>query len=339
MNNNTNNSARETNDDINPTQKPKHGTLYKITNGLLIINDCFKGVPRQFQESTRSDIGGFSIGAGNRMRRYLRECLSDYRIMLTLTYPGFYPGDGKMVKEHLRRFCQELKRYSSKRKDDPEKFSAFWFLEFQARGAPHFHLFVTHEFPHEWVANVWYQIVGSEDDRHLRAGTRIETIRAGKHGIMAYASKYAAKNEQKEVPEDYRNVGRFWGVYGRRAVMSAATFVDNNGRRADRLSRPMFMLTKQVNQYVSNGDVVLVARHVGSAVFAVLTHAAMAKIAARICQLACATSRSDNMLDDAELDYGEMFNLKYHDHINEITNTHTTIQELIELTARNRAAR
>jgi len=30
----------------------------------------------------------------------------------------------------------------------------------------------------------------------------------------AYAAKYAAKNYQKLVPEEYREVGRFWGKFG-----------------------------------------------------------------------------------------------------------------------------
>jgi len=30
----------------------------------------------------------------------------------------------------------------------------------------------------------------------------------------AYAAKYAAKNEQKAVPPEYKDVGRFWGIAG-----------------------------------------------------------------------------------------------------------------------------
>jgi hypothetical protein len=35
-----------------------------------------------------------------------------------------------------------------------------------------------------------------------------------KHAAGAYAAKYASKHSQKEVPEDFRNVGRFWGSWG-----------------------------------------------------------------------------------------------------------------------------
>ncbi|WP_462273673.1 rolling circle replication-associated protein [Methanohalophilus sp.] len=127
--------------------------------------------------------------------------------MITLTYPGQYTSDGATVKGHLRAFLQALRRVNN-------DVSYLWFLEFQKRGAPHFHVLtrgiqITKERK-EWVSKRWYAIVGSKDERHLRAGTRTESVRK-KDGAKRYAVKYAYKMKQKRVPEGYRNVGRFWG--------------------------------------------------------------------------------------------------------------------------------
>ena len=48
------------------------------------------------------------------------------------------------------------------------------------------------------------------DYDHLKAGTKTERVRKPK-GARNYAVKYAQKCRQKEVPENYENVGRFWG--------------------------------------------------------------------------------------------------------------------------------
>ena len=39
--------------------------------------------------------------------------------------------------------------------------------------------------------------------------------------MVSYATKYAAKLEQKQVPSNFSDVGRFWGVIGERSVMAA----------------------------------------------------------------------------------------------------------------------
>ena len=120
-----------------------------------------------------------------------------------------------------------------------------WKLEPQKRGAPHFHLLVygipylawqivavrwveivnecklPKNFPtekgklgaalfHEWIHSVENYAVAN----HLAAGVRVEAIRS-KNGVMRYCSKnYMGK--ECAVPEGWENVGRFWGVVGRK---------------------------------------------------------------------------------------------------------------------------
>lgn len=280
------------------------GRIYRASGNLLIISDCYKVQPRQFSNCTRSAITAFSSGAAGRMRRYLRESISEYSEMVTLTYPGFFPSNGKQVKEHLRRFLQECKREYIRKNGDDGTYSAFWFLEFQARGAPHFHIFCTWSPSKDWVAKTWYFIVGSEDDRHLRAGTRVEFIRSGRAGIISYASKYAAKQEQKDVPSEYENVGRFWGVYGRRAVVSASTWVDAKELAGDNHKRPLNNLYKFVNLCLLYGRMECFRRETGLVLIQMHEKSDQMKVRRLVSQLAASTMRFDGMFDDAELDHG-----------------------------------
>jgi hypothetical protein len=53
---------------------------------------------------------------------------------------------------------------------------------------------------------------------HVRAGTRMETMRKDHWGYAAKeAAKYASKKYQAQVPKNYRNVGRWWGHRNYRA--------------------------------------------------------------------------------------------------------------------------
>lgn len=124
--------------------------------------------------------------------------------MLTLTYPAEFPCDGKLVKKHLELIRKWL-LYRG--------IGAFWFLEFQKRGAPHFHLFTNGTVDIQDLSRAWFKIVGSGDEKHLWAGTSVEMIRKP-HAIATYAAKYAAKADQKLVPAGYESVGRFWGNFG-----------------------------------------------------------------------------------------------------------------------------
>jgi hypothetical protein len=75
-----------------------------------------------------------------------------------------------------------------------------------------------------------------------KTSTRFEKLKAKRGGMLAYARKYAAKNEQKQVPEDYENVGRFWGVRGWRACGTChvlKTMRDGGGRLLARVSKLM----------------------------------------------------------------------------------------------------
>ena len=163
-------------------------------------------------EQTRGEVTEFTDKSRARLAFVASNTTVTFRTMITLTYPREYPEDGHTVKSHLRQFLQAWRRYT-------HNASYLWFLEFQSRGAPHFHILTDYPTPsrradrkslQRWVSQRWYDICGTGDTRHLAAGTRTERLRSPEGGAH-YAVKYAQKMKQKHVPELYRNVGRFWG--------------------------------------------------------------------------------------------------------------------------------
>jgi hypothetical protein len=112
----------------------------------------------------------------------------------------------------------------------------------------------------------------------LAAGTRIESFKSGKHGISAYASKYAAKQAQKDVPVGFGDPGRFWGVAGMRATMSADTFVpvEVSGMRA--VERQINTINALVNDGIEAGKVRKIETVEGSHVYYIKSLALMAKL-------------------------------------------------------------
>jgi len=126
-----------------------------------------------------------------------------FRYMTTLTYPAEWSNDGALVKKHLNTFLTWMRKKN-------KGCEYLWFLEFQKRGAPHFHVLTDARLNYRDVAVEWFRIVGSGSGDHLKAGTRTEQLRSHRGGAN-YAVKYAQKMKQKIVPKEYENVGRFWG--------------------------------------------------------------------------------------------------------------------------------
>lgn len=153
----------------------------------------------------RGEIRVFSPKSLSRLKFVADEVSDKFFAMITLTYPSIWPSNGQVVKRHWNAFRTWLVR--------KHNVCGLWFLEFQERGAPHFHVFISARVPYQEVAEVWYRIVASGDERHLRAGTRVEMLRE-RHAAGAYAVKYAEKMVQKNVPDQFQNVGRFWGLFG-----------------------------------------------------------------------------------------------------------------------------
>jgi len=129
-------------------------------------------------------------------------------LFATLTYPREWPGSWSLWKRHLDTWTKRVRRKLP-------RAAVVWKLEPQVRGAPHFHLIIVgvHFLAKEWLSRSWYEVVGSNDPKHLDAGTNIQAVLSHR-GVLAYAAKYTAKHQ--ELPASWQDgVGRWWGVYGR----------------------------------------------------------------------------------------------------------------------------
>ena len=96
------------------------------------------------------------------------------------------------------------------------RFSAYWRMGIQQRGAWHFHalLFVPPSFGpvkklRHFVASCWYEVCGKVSEGHLLAGTHVEEVRSWRRAT-SYAERYMAK--QEVFPEGLRT-GRIWGKW------------------------------------------------------------------------------------------------------------------------------
>ena len=150
----------------------------------------------------RAKIINFSKRSLKRLKHLIRNSSNVWKSIVTLTYPESFIPDGRLVKSHLNTFLQYLR---------DRKIKYLWVLEFQDRGAPHFHILLSSYIHKSNLSKEWYNIVNSNDERHLRAGTQIQSIKSEKH-LYSYLSNYIKKLHQKSVPSGFLNVGRFWGA-------------------------------------------------------------------------------------------------------------------------------
>jgi hypothetical protein len=101
----------------------------------------------------------------------------------------------------LNSFLQYLRR---------RKIKFIWVLEFQSKGAPHYHIIASDFLPKDEASERWHKIMGSGDEKHLKARTGIASIKS-KEQLHGNLLTYIKKLDQKNVPEVFKDVGRFWG--------------------------------------------------------------------------------------------------------------------------------
>lgn len=185
------------------------GTLLSVTNPARGSNP-----PANAGRGLRNKVTVFSRASRRRMLRTMAKLSkAALPIFATLTYPQSYSSNPTDWKEDLRVWGARLKRACPT--------AAFiWRLEFQKRGAPHFHVLIygltknISDFQ-KWLSTSWYEVVKSCDERHLQAGTNAQHMRSYR-GLMVYAGKELAKTSQALLGSTYaEGVGRWWGAFNR----------------------------------------------------------------------------------------------------------------------------
>ena len=202
-------------------EKKKEGI--EFAKGGSVGRVCFSGCKRvRVGGGIRGKITEFSRGSRRRMLAYVnsidREQVSAERVwFVTLTLPGQEPSHNP---EDWQRWLAALKKRIQRKWG---RFPIVWKLEFQARGAAHWHLLAVikpemvsqlREF-RAWLATAWYEVVGSLQETHRKAGTQVDPVRTW-GGVISYAGKYLGKEVPQIVNPETGEVitpGRFWGVW------------------------------------------------------------------------------------------------------------------------------
>lgn len=188
-------------------------------------------------------------------------------VFVTLTYRNI-PRDGRLVKRHLAAFAERWRRRLG-------MTLGAWKLEFQRRGAAHFHLALV--VPGDidlvalraWTSSSWTAIVSPGDLVHLSAGTNVQELRGNFAGYFAKYTASPDKRYQHEVPEDFTNVGRWWGLWGvapewevvevskrafcsmRRVLRSSLARKSSRFRRADSRLQGLWVMSREDRAWAS----------------------------------------------------------------------------------------
>jgi len=177
---------------------------------------CMRDTGRVPVVSQRGKVTGFSWRSRSRLNKMIAKLKKTHiPLFVTLTYHERYPTDFIGYKSHLDLF---LKRLSYHFKSS----GVIWKLEFQDRGAPHFHLLVFGVDFNEladFVPSAWQEVVDPGNDLLLRwhrgelgHGNRhcVQEIRSWQ-GVKSYASKYFSKTIDFV---EGQGTGRCWGSRG-----------------------------------------------------------------------------------------------------------------------------
>lgn len=150
--------------------------------------------------------------------------------LITLTYPSDWlcvAPSGLEAKRHLHSFRKRFERAFGR------PFFGLWKMEFQRRGAPHFHILapipIGVQFS-DWLSKTWAEVVNhpnsSEREKHRLAGTGLDIAKGltaeNANLISFYFSKHSSagfgpKEYQNIPPPEWQtqeSVGRFWGYWG-----------------------------------------------------------------------------------------------------------------------------
>lgn len=207
-----------------PVRNPKGVQTLKMTfRGRFVKAQVVtKDKQTHTKRARRSTIKDFSPASRGRLFDLFNQLEVGKRAtFITLTYPTIYV-DSNTAKSHLRAFIKRINR----------KFAAIdvtgiWRMEFQERGAIHFHL-VLFKLPFihkETIAALWAQVTHT-----YSPFTRIEGIDSPKK-MINYVAKYVGKVNTKEIDgfnsltylsayqqQHGDEIGRSWGYLNKKEL-------------------------------------------------------------------------------------------------------------------------
>ena len=194
--------------------RPARG-LYFLANKSGKVLEVKAGGFKQIGGGLRGEISAWSSQSRTRLVK-MSEAIEwgalGKLVFITLTYK-----DGPETGEECKK---DLKMWYQRWRDTFGAARGMWKLEFQRRGIPHYHLLLESpveniEKLRDWVARSWWEVVGSGDEDHLRAGTEVDWWRSDRSpgGYFAKYGMVKGKEYQNQVPEGWKP-GRWWGYWG-----------------------------------------------------------------------------------------------------------------------------
>lgn len=172
--------------------------------------------PEHLKDCKRGEVQMFSPKSASRLTRVARCADPALVSQFCLTYHQRNPS-GTEAKKDLDSWLKALRRAVP-------GAGYLWILEFQTRGVPHFHVWLSVPFSVEmWqrLGAAWNRIAEPESQEHLWWHTKERwnaQTRKVERSFMnwemnggGYLRKYMSKEAQKCVPPAFGWVGRFWG--------------------------------------------------------------------------------------------------------------------------------
>lgn len=160
---------------------------------------------------TKREIFNFSLRSQKNARFMIASASRGMTTAISLTYPVELQSELNFDRINRDRdvFIKALKR------EYGDNLRYVWMKEFQGNESPHYHMMI--ECPgvsikdQDWfIRNAWYDVVGSGLIKHFYNGIYCDKIKS-QQGYANYLAAYLSKMDQKEVPEWFGKVGRFWG--------------------------------------------------------------------------------------------------------------------------------
>lgn len=154
--------------------------------------------------SNKKKIDRFSNSSRRSLRFVAANCFPEIRSQILLTFHKSTPVDGQTVKQLLNSLLTRLRNKIN--------CKYLWVMEFTRKGNPHIHLYLTCERTteiHQYLAHTWNRIC-DETTEHLAVHLHGKNMVAWDMGSGAYVCKYLEKQYQKNVPDNFDSVGRFW---------------------------------------------------------------------------------------------------------------------------------
>lgn len=197
--------------DIDRTSDPDRSSIYVLLGHVGVKIKKMAQRKKKPTPGIKCAITYFSEASKRRLLEVCRESGHHIQSQFCLSYHDDFPLDGRQVKADLDRFEYLVKKHFGR------ETHMLWALEFQKRGAPHIHFFSDIEATREnrltltilWICKV---LGYSPETPGFRVHNHAKNFQGWKMRSGQYLVKeYIEKMEQKDVPENFLNVGRFWG--------------------------------------------------------------------------------------------------------------------------------